>query len=144
MEKIWREMDKFFTANKLFVAFCGLLIAVWLALQVVVHMRIIEIAKIDAVKIFSWDWPIRDASVLASSVSSPSAQVLKKSGTEVVVKVIAKQALERRPFASTGRSTPGSDLETSLVAAKRSLDCEASLTYYRSDNRWILGKVELK
>ncbi len=143
MEKAWQELDKFFSANKLFVAFCGVLIVVWIALQVVMHLRIIEIAKLDTAKIFTWSWPIKNGaavSILSSSTSSASAQVIKKNSSEVMVKVIAKQAIENHHIADNRRS----ELQGSADMVKRSLDCEATLTYYRSDNRWILGKVELK
>jgi hypothetical protein len=244
MEKFWTQMDKFISAHKLFVAFCGVLIIVWISLQVVVHLRIIEIAKLDAVRIFSWTWPNKEG-VLFCSAGHPCAQVLNKSGTEVLVKVTAKQTIEERfldpatsdqagvgetlalPEESTiskpgdtpdrrgalhasvgseiigadGTSAPparesrsaqsdrrgalrapagsekfgadgtsgspgresrsatsdrrgashapaGTEISSHRGAPKdlqkRSLDCEASLTYYRSNDRWILGKVELK
>jgi hypothetical protein len=133
MEKFWRELDKFFSTNKLFVIFCGVLIAVWLSLQAVIHLRIIETAKLEAARIFTWSWPTKDF-VLTSSIESPTAQVINKSANEVLVKVIVTQRLEKHRI-----PPPPAD-----TVVQRSLDCEAILTYYRSDNRWILGKVELK
>lgn len=142
MEKFWLSMDKFFSANKLFVGFCGALIVVWIALQVVMHLRIIEIAKLDAAKIFTWSWPVKNG-VLSSSASNTCAQVIKKTGSEVTVKVTGKQALERHLF-DIDADNNKYEVQAPPELGKRSLDCEATLTYYRSDNRWILGRVELK
>jgi hypothetical protein len=123
-------MDRIFTANKWFVAFCAALIIVWVALQFVINLRLTAIAKMDSERILDWSWPSKN---LRSKAEVVSAEVLKRSETDAVVKVKAKQQLLQQnqpgePFVDTGGIN----------------DCQAILTYYKANHRWFLGKVEVQ
>ncbi|HEY9868117.1 MAG TPA: hypothetical protein V6D08_02830 [Candidatus Obscuribacterales bacterium] len=111
---------------KLFVIFCGLLIVVWGALQLVSDMRLKEAAKDEAQGMFTWQWP----GEVTSQVEITDASVLKRNEHEAVVKVVGKQ----RFIAEPGRQAKPEHSQP--------VDCSAILTLYRSSRNWVLGKVE--
>src|SRR5260221_9567594 len=98
-------MEKFFTANKWFVGFCAVFLIVVGALQFVGNYRLAAIAKIDGQRIIDWSWPARN---MRSKAEVISAEVLKRSDTDAVVKIKAKQRLQERstetaPFKDLGQ-----------------------------------------
>lgn len=120
------DVEKVFHPSKWFVFFCGLLVIVWVSWKVVVNMRVADDAKYYGQEVFSWDWPEKN---WRSQAQINDAKVIKADGTEAVVEVRGTQRL----------TSPGAnDNMTETV------DCSAVLTFYRSSNRWILGRVELK
>lgn len=115
-------MEKFFRPNKLFVAFCLLLIIVWVTLQQVSTLRIAEIARQEAADIFTWNWP----SEVSSGVEITGADVVKRSENEAVVKVQGRQKLAH----GNGKKV------------EWPVECSAVLTLYRLNRNWVLGRVE--
>ena len=126
-------MEKIFTPNRWFVLFCGLLILVWGALRIVADVRLCERAKVVGLSIFTWNWP--DLAV-KSKVESINAQVLRRGSHDAVVTVTGRQVI----------SKPGTDLnpKADLGPNQSTNDLKAVLTFYRSEDRWELGKVELR
>lgn len=125
-------MEKIFTPNKWFVAFCGLLVVVFLSLKWVINMRIADEAKEIGQEIFTWKW---DSLNWQSSAEMTGAEVLRVTDTDAIVKVQGKQVLTR----SSG------DGQNEAGQPKREVvDCGATLTFYKSSNKWKLGKVELQ
>jgi hypothetical protein len=125
-------MEKFFHPNKWFVAFCALLVIVYGVLQWVMNMRIADEAKLAGQRIFSWSWDVKHWS---STAEITKADVVRRSGTDAIVKVRGRQVLTE-PTSEGGNQQAGSRSET--------VDCSATLTFYRASNNWVLGKVELE
>lgn len=112
-------MEKLFSINKWFVFFCGLFVLVWLALQTVSNQRIVEIAKLDAQSVFSWQW--QDMG-WGEAADITEAKVLKLTKFDAKVRIVGKQ----RAISPDGQTEK-------LVA---------TLTFYRQGKNWILGRVE--
>jgi len=76
-------LEKIFTPNKWFVLFCGILVLMFGALQVVANLRLQELAKTEGERVFSWKW-----SGLASSTGViEQSDILKKTETDAIVRV---------------------------------------------------------
>lgn len=118
-------MEKLFRPNKWFVGFCGLLIVVFLSLQYVSRMRLQGLAQAWGAEIFTWDWPGQN---LHSIGKMTKADVVKKTESDAVVKVTGTQTLDR-----SGAQPQHTETE-----------CGAQLTFYKTNNDWVLGKVELQ
>lgn len=125
-------MEKIFTPNRWFVLFCGLLILVWGALRVVADVRLCEKAKMVGEEIFTFDWP---DPALKSEVESIKAQVLRRGTHDAVVTVTGWQVVSNQNDSATG----GKELKAATPS-----ELNAVLTFYRSEDKWELGKVELK
>jgi hypothetical protein len=121
------DFEKVFRPSKWFVGFCAVLVLVWFGYQAVASARISEEAKAEAAAIFDWSYPPLRA---VSHADITDAKVLKKSETVAVVEVKGKQNLNLT--SETGVNT----IETA--------DCGATLTFYKRNKNWILGKVELQ
>ncbi len=115
-------MEKAFTFNKWFVTFCALLVVTWGGLKLVSDMAVCEEANYLARSIFSWEWPDLKAQ---SQVDSVHTRVIQRSANDAIVEVSGKQHI-----ATDGNTTSG--------------DFLAHLSFYKQQNKWILGKVELK
>ena len=124
-------MEKIFHPNKWFVLFCGLLVLVWAGLQAVANMRIADEARLAGRRIFSWEWPGRS---WFSRAEITDAKVVRRTDTDAIVKIKGHQYLNVPQAADPADKGK----EKSEV-----VDCHATLTFYRSSNRWMLGKVEL-
>lgn len=122
------DFEKVFRPSKWFVLFCALLVIVWVTWKMVANMRLADDAKYYGQDIFTWDWPDKN---WRSQVEIKNAKVIKADGTQAVVEVKGRQRLT-----SAGPDDNMTDTET--------VDCSAVLTFYRSSNRWVLGRVELK
>lgn len=120
------DFEKVFRPNKWFVAFCGLLVLVFAGLQFVMNMRIADEAKAIGEHIFTWSWPDRHWS---STAEITRADVVQRSGTDAIVKIQGRQVLS-----GSGSGSAGQEI----------VDCGATLTFYRSSNNWVLGRVELQ
>lgn len=118
-------MEKLFRPNKWFVGFCGLLIVVFVSLQYVSRMRLQSLAEAWGNEVYTWDWPARN---LHSRATMTKAEVIKKTESDAVVKVTGTQTLEE-----SGAKPQRSDTE-----------CGAVLNFYKTNNDWVLGKVELQ
>lgn len=124
-------MENIFRPSKWFVLFCGVLVLVWAFLQLVSNLRVADEAKIQASKIYSWQWPEKN---LKSSAEITDATVVRRTDTDAIVKVNGRQTLQ----SMIAGTVQGVSKEASEV-----VDCSATLTFYRSSNNWVLGKVEL-
>ncbi len=122
-------MDKIFSWPVL-VSFCAIFIVTWVALQAVSNMRVEAKAQLYGDHIFSWTWP--DES-LQSHGEITEASILKKSDNDAVVKISGKQLLTVRP---------GGDSLDNSAEKTETVDCAATLTLYRKNNDWELGRVE--
>lgn len=111
-------MEKIFSINKWFVFFCGFFVLVWLALQTVTNQRIVEIAKMQATLVFSWQWPDMG---WGEEADITEAKVLKLTKTDAKVRIVGRQ----KEIGGTGVD-----------------DLTATLTFYREGKNWILGRVE--
>jgi len=124
-------MEKIFRPNKWFVIFCALLVAVWGGLQLVANMRLADEAKQEASQIFTWDWPTLNC---FSKADVTDATVVRRTDSDAIVKVSGKQVVTTAP-----PNTPV-DFKT---ARSDVVDVNVTLTFYRSSNQWVLGKVEI-
>lgn len=118
-------MEKLFRPNKWFVAFCGILIVVFVSLQYVSRMRLQHLAEAWGAEIYTWNWPGAD---LHSSAKMTKVDIVKKSESDAVIRVTGMQSLDQ-----SGSSQKHSETE-----------CSALLNFYKSNNDWVLGKVELQ
>lgn len=159
-------MEKLFTFNKFFIGFCALLIAIVFAAKIVSDMKVAEDAKKVAQGIFQWDWA---AMHLHCDAVITDARVIDRSETEAKVEVTAKQTISNAVMASTEPgdpgsapgsetgSTPSSESRTTSSTepatntapkitggAPKQSDCKAILTFYRTNNQWELGRVEIQ
>jgi hypothetical protein len=143
-------MEKLFTPNKVFVFFCGMLIAVWLGLQYVSNSLLMEIAKKDGESVFDWYWPTYK---LNSQVDHLEAHIVNRSATDAVVSVEGKQQLAFKdkpadPSNPSSLKTEGKQGKPESInvpkEVSKTTDCKATLTYYHTDKYWVLGKVELQ
>jgi hypothetical protein len=122
-------MEKIFTPNRIFVLFCAALVAIWASLQVVSNQLLSTLAERDAKSIMDWSWPDLK---LSANVDSIRAEVTSRSATEARVKVSARQILRI-----------ALDDGTSYKEVGKPTECSATLRYYRNNQHWILGGVEL-
>lgn len=122
-------MDKIFSWPVL-VSFCAIFIVTWVALQSVSNMRVEAKAQMYGDKIFSWNWPDQN---MQSRAEITEASILKKSDNDALVKISGKQLLTVRSGTDSLDNPPG---KTDTV------DCSATLTLYRKNNDWELGRVE--
>lgn len=124
-------MENIFRPNKWFVMFCGLLIVVWGGYQLVANMRIADEAKAAGHDVFSWDWPDMGWS---SRAEITDATVVRRSDTDAIVKIKGEQHV------TSARLNANGQLEKERPQV---VDLSATLTFYRSSNNWVLGRVEL-
>lgn len=117
-------LEKIFHPNKWFVAFCALLIAVFASLQFVVNQRLEGIAKDYCSDIYTWDWP---PAGMHSSVKVMDARVIKRGEADAIVEVHGEQTLK-------GKASDA------VIAVTK---CGARLSFWKQNNTWNLGKVEL-
>jgi|SRR5215471_9453312 len=124
-------MESIFRPNKWFVLFCALLIVVWGGYQIVANMRIADEAKLIGHDMFTWDWPELGWS---SRAQITDATVVRRSDTDAIVKIKGEQRMTSlRQATSESKESP----QPSVV------DLNATLTFYRLSNDWVLGRVEL-
>ena len=83
--------------------------------------------KLGAEQIFTWDWPDKEH----SHATITGAELVKKTDADAVVRVTGTQVIER-----VGQTDPAQQ--------KSETACGALLTFYKSNNDWVLGKVELQ
>jgi len=124
-------MESIFRPNKWFVMFCALLIAVWGGYQTVANMRIANEAKLVGQDIFTWDWPDLGWS---SRAQITDATVVRRSDTDAIVKIKGEQRMT-----SSRQSAPGQQEQQRPAV----VNLNATLTFYRLSNDWVLGRVEL-
>ena len=129
-------VENIFTPNRWFVLFCGILILVWGALRIVADIRLCEKAKVVGAEIFTFNWP--DPSI-CTKVQSIKAQVMRRSSHDAVVTVTGRQAVYDL---MTVKVDPEQGPDAVKPTAEN--DLNAVLTFYKSEDRWELGKVELK
>ncbi len=122
-----RIMEKIFTPNKWFVLFCGVLVIVWIVLQVVATLHLQALAREQAVQIFSWQW----LGFARSHALIEDAQLIKRSDTDAVVRVTAREMI-----------VPDSAIVR--MPKLSAVHCAALLTFYRVDKNWLLAKVEFE
>jgi len=106
-----------------------MLVALWLCLQYVSNAVLEGTAKVDSERILGWQWPPINLKAKALDIST---KILSKTATDATVEIDGKQSTLKL-IASGG----------SLEVVKPT-DCKLVLTYYRTDNHWILGRVEQK
>jgi hypothetical protein len=123
-------MEKLFTPNKWFVGFCALLIAVVATLKIVGDMHLAEYASAIGSEIFEWQWPERGVS---SRVTAMQGHVLRRDANDAVVEVSGHQVVSKL--------TADHKIESETVIEP---DVKATLTFYKRNSKWELGKVELK
>ena len=142
-------MEKLFSPNRWFVLFCALLIVIWGALKLVGDMNLAQEATVVAEDLFTWSWTAGDISLASAGNAAPSvetksvrssiqgikAQVIKRDAHEATVEVKGTQMLQKYDNNSNGPST---------ASAEQKEQAKATLTFYRLNNDWELGKVELK
>ena len=137
-------MDKLFTPNKWFVFFCAMFIGVFVLLQYVSSQVLIDIAKSCATGVFTWDWQDKN---VASRVDIKDVKVINRNGTDAVVEVSGEQYFV--PFDTIipeQKGLPGEPSKPEVVDKSKSTEhdpCKATLTLYKLQNKWVLGKVEL-
>ncbi len=85
-------------------------------------MTICEEANYLAKNIFTWEWPELKTEAQVDSVRT---RVLNHTTNDAIVEVSGRQNIK-----SDGATTSG--------------DFLAHLSFYKQQNKWILGKVELK
>jgi hypothetical protein len=122
-------MEKTFSSNRLFVYFCAALIIIWVGLQLVSNSLMSALAERDGVALYQWQWP---QFRLHSTIDSLKTEVVSRSPTEAVVKIVGRQRLCRE--ATNGKS---------WREVGKPTDVSAVLTYYQSNKKWILGRVDL-
>jgi hypothetical protein len=123
-------MRKLFTPSRMLLLFCVAFIAIWVALQYVIDLRLTTLAKLDGQRVLDWSWPSEKVRARAEVLGT---EVLKRTDNDAVVRVKARQILER-----------SIDHDSSFVADGKSSDCQAILTYYKAHRNWFLGKVEMQ
>lgn len=124
------DVNKIFSPGKWFVIFCGLFVLVWLGLQYVANMRLQEDAKIAANEVFTWDWPQIGEQKWASKAEITDVSVVQKTDNDAIVKVKGKQQVVFISGDGPGQSEV--------------VDCGATLNFYKKNNQWQLGRVELQ
>lgn len=112
--------------NKWFVLFCGALIVVWVLLQMISSMRICDEAKYLGSRVYTWEWSGAD---WQSQAEMKKADVVKRTATDAIVKVYGRQVITKVDKATNEKKS-------------ETVDCQATLSLYRSNNNWVLGKVE--
>jgi hypothetical protein len=122
-------MEKIFTPNRWFVAFCALLILVVGALKIVGDMHLAEEAKQVALNIFTFDWAELG---VASRVQAINAHVINRNDHDALVEVSGRQMIAK--LAAPAEPVANSQPENA--------EFKANLTFYRANNGWELGKVE--
>ncbi len=135
-------MKKIFSFNKFFISFCIFFILVWIALQMVGYMRLNSMARADGDKILAWTWANEN---IKSSVKIYATKILKKDANDAIVKVLADQLIE--PIVPQQMNTNGQEGISKIFGAeqlKSASKCAVTLTYYRTNNLWFLGKVEFE
>lgn len=123
-------MEKIFTPNKWFIGFCALLIAVVGALKLVGDMHLAELGAEHGKDIFSWEWP---AMGITSRIMSVKSHVLRRDANDAVVEVSGHQVV--------AKLGPDHKIEKETTIEP---EAKATLTFYRRNSKWELGKVELK
>ena len=99
-------------------------------LQLVINLRLTAMAKADGQRVLNWSWPPERVRARAEVLG---AEVVNRSDTDAVVRVKARQTLQR--LDGTGTSF----MDTGVPS-----DCQAVLTYYKANRNWLLGKVEMQ
>jgi len=135
-------MKKIFSLNKFFISFCIFFILVWIALQMVSYMRLKSMARADGDRILAWTWPNKN---IKSTIKIYETKILKKEHNDAIVKVLADQSIEPIVMQEISVSAPEAFSQSSEEGQlKSNSKCAVTLTYYRTNNLWFLGKVELE
>jgi hypothetical protein len=119
-------MEKVFSINKWSVGLCAVIIAAFAAVQFAGNEHLTTVASLAAEHIFSWQW----LGAGRSHAVIDKAEVVKRSETDAIVRVKARQLIEQEQA--------GKFLKQPEIA------CSALLTFYRSDKDWVLAKVEFQ
>lgn len=122
-------MEKFFTPGRSLLLFALLFLAVWAGLQYVIDLRLTTQAKLDGQRILNWSWPSENIRAKANILNT---EVVKRTDNDAVVKIKAHQIIEH---IKNGTALIG--------GAGKDNDCQAILTYYKTNRFWYLGKVEM-
>lgn len=117
----------------IFLAFAVILALVLVAQQVVKNMHVQRAAEDYATQLFTWDWPDNNWQSQAQIIES---NVVSRTDKDAVVKVRGSQIL----------TTYKPGVNPVDITSKRSetVDCTATLTFYKHNDHWELGKVELE
>jgi acyl-coenzyme A thioesterase PaaI-like protein len=120
-------MEKLFSINKWSVGLCAVIIAVFAAVQFAGNEHLKAVATLAGVQVFTWQW----LGAGRSHVVIDKAEVIKRSETDAVVQVKARQTIEQE---AAGK----------FIQKQPEIACSALLTFYRADKDWILAKVEFR
>jgi hypothetical protein len=125
-------MEKIFTPNKWFVLFCTVFIGIFVGLQYVIRERVETAAKQIGEQVFTWDWQDKN---ICSRARMSKAKIIKLTENDAVIQLSGEQE-----FSPLERAKPN-------PAKPETLDhspCQATLTFYKQQNNWVLGRVELQ
>lgn len=115
-----------------FVGFCGVFIIVFAVLKTVSTMRVEAEAEVLAQDIFNWKWSGENWESVAKITG---VEVVSHSENDAVVKVSAKQEVAAYKPGEAPLDIAGRRAET--------VESTATMTLYKQNNKWILGKVDL-
>ncbi len=126
----WKSvvMENFFKPSKWIVAFCAILIAIWLSLQFVIKARLTEEGKQLAYQIFNWNWP---GLYISSSVKDISNVKIDK-----LTQADAKIEIEGRQNIVTSNG----DLNHQVYSIKV-LPFKLVIVFYHVNNAWKIGSI---
>lgn len=127
---------------KIFVGICTAFLIVWGALQVVASMRLEEDARLAAQRILSWKWTLDDGAESKGAAKSflpgceaefrpEEATVKQRNQSDALVMVKGKQCFVAQS-------------QEESAAYKTEEDCSITLSFYKHNNHWILGRVEME
>ncbi|HEY9759458.1 MAG TPA: hypothetical protein V6C97_30145 [Oculatellaceae cyanobacterium] len=120
-------MEKIFSINKWSVGLCAVIIGVFALVQYTSNEHLVAAATLNAEHIFSWTW----LGTGRSHAVVEKAEVVKRSETDAIVRVKARQTIEQE---ESGK----------FIEKKPEIACGALLTFYRADKEWVLAKVEFQ
>jgi 5-bromo-4-chloroindolyl phosphate hydrolysis protein len=118
-------MEKIFHPSKWLIVLCGLIVVFFILLQYVAGLRLTEESKLVAEGVLAWNWPSKG---WTSAATIKEAKIVKRNNSEAVVVVKGLQ----KTLVQNGQAE----------AVNQEEETQITLTFYKLDNHWVLGRVE--
>src|SRR5688572_6506125 len=129
------------------IVFLVVLGGVLVALQVVKSSHLEQVAVAEAEEIYSWVWPAGEAPTTSSSGGDSFAAALwssrmKVKETNIVSRTDKDAVVKVKGVQTVAGLKPGVNPVDNDKEHRETVECSATLTFYRRNDRWELGRAE--
>lgn len=120
-------MEKLFTPGKWFVGFCAMFVLIFLSTKYVHDQRMAETGKMHVEKMFTFTFP---ALGVRSSFEAKEAHIVKSEENEAQIRVSGVQSIVKSSAGAASEEAP------------QTAQCQALVTLYKDQGKWLVGSFE--